>query len=39
MKNKKITSKAELQDKLAKVWETVRRDLLESVFYEWVLSL
>jgi hypothetical protein len=36
MKNQIITSEDDLEDRLTEVWETASRDLLESVFYQWI---
>jgi hypothetical protein len=34
MKDQLITNEDDLEDNLTEVWETVRGDLFESVFYE-----
>jgi hypothetical protein len=39
MKDEIITSEADLEDKLTKVWETANGYLLESMLYAWMVRL
>jgi hypothetical protein len=33
------SSRVNLEDKLAEIWEQVNRDALQSVFFEWMARL
>jgi hypothetical protein len=39
MRDQIITSEDNLEDKLTKVWETFREDIIESLFDEWMSRL
>jgi hypothetical protein len=39
LKDQSITDESDLENKLADIWEHVRRDVLQSVFLEWMERL
>jgi hypothetical protein len=39
LKNQLITDESDLEDKLTDTWEHVSRDVLQSVFFEWMERL
>jgi hypothetical protein len=39
MKDYIITDESDLEEKLAEIWQNVSRDLLQSVFSEWIGQL
>jgi hypothetical protein len=39
LKDQPITDESHLEDKLTDIWERVSRDVLQSVFFEWMERL